>query len=79
MADSTCAALLWRAPVRYTRHAQRAFLLLSGLRNMHSPNIRRLISLTVYRLKHGSTHTSKLSFASGTVCPSTPGAESVAI
>jgi hypothetical protein len=40
-------------PVRYTRHAQRAFLLLSGFRNIHSPNIRRLISLTVYRLKHG--------------------------
>src|SRR4029077_16754568 len=30
-----------------------AFLLLPGFRNIHSPNIRRLISLTVYRLKHG--------------------------
>src|SRR5439155_24337488 len=47
-----CGASLER-PVRDTRHAQRAFLLLSGLRNIHSPNIRRLISLTVYRLKHG--------------------------
>ena len=28
-------------PVRYTRHAQRALLLLPGFRDIHSPNIRR--------------------------------------
>src|SRR5215471_15603606 len=39
-------------PVRYTRHAQRAFLLLSGFRDIHSPNVGRLISLAVNRLKH---------------------------
>src|ERR1039458_4336883 len=33
-----CGASL-ECPVRYTRHAQRALLLLSGLRNIHSPNI----------------------------------------
>ena len=40
-------------PVSYTRHAQRAFLLLTGFRDIHSPNVRRSISLAVYRLKHG--------------------------
>src|SRR2546425_7823412 len=40
-------------PVRYTRHAQRALLLLPGFRDIHSPDVRRLISLAVHRLKHG--------------------------
>jgi len=40
-------------PVGYTRHAQRAFLLHPGFRDIHPPDVRRWISLAVYRLKHG--------------------------
>jgi len=41
-----------KRPVRYTRHAQRALLVLPGFRDIHSPDVRRLISLAVHRLKH---------------------------
>ena len=41
-----------KRPVRYTRHAQRAFLFLSGFRDIHSPYAWRLISLAVNRLEH---------------------------
>src|SRR5712691_8316698 len=40
-------------PVGYTRHTQRAFLLLSGFRNIHAPDGRRLVSLAVDGLQHG--------------------------
>src|ERR1700746_356718 len=62
-------------PVRNTRNAQRAFLLLPGFRDIHSPNIRRCIPLAVHRLKHGFNPYLEVLLASGTVCPSTPGAE----
>jgi hypothetical protein len=39
-------------PVRDTRHAQRAFLVLTGLGYIHAPDIRRVIALTVDGLKH---------------------------
>ena len=41
-----------KRPVRYSGYAQRAHLLLSRLRNIDSPNIRRSISLSVYGLQH---------------------------
>src|SRR5271157_5334652 len=39
-------------PVRYARNTQRAFLLLSGFRDIHSSDVRRLISQAVNGLKH---------------------------
>src|SRR5271169_5062110 len=39
-------------PVSYTRNTQWAFLLLPGFRDVHSPNVWRLVSLTVNRLQH---------------------------
>jgi hypothetical protein len=39
-------------PVGYTRNTQRAFLLLPGLWNIHSPYVRRLIPLAVHGLQH---------------------------
>src|SRR5712692_11038233 len=36
-----------KRPVCDTRHAQRAFLMFSGLRDIHAPDVRRLVSLTV--------------------------------
>src|SRR5467141_4233145 len=68
-----------QGPVRYTRYAQWALFLLTGLRDIHSPNVRRWISLAVNRLKHIFNPDPELSFASATVCPSTPGAELVGI
>ena len=47
-----CGASLER-PVGYTRHAQRAFLLLPGFRDIHAPDSRRVVSLAVDGLKHG--------------------------
>jgi hypothetical protein len=52
MAESIWATLLCRGPVSNTRHAQRALLLLSGLRDVDSPDVRRSISLAVNGLKH---------------------------
>ena len=39
-------------PVRCTRNTQWAFFLLSGFWNIHSPNVRRLLSLALDGLKH---------------------------
>jgi hypothetical protein len=41
-----------QSPVSNTRHTQGALLLLSGLRDIYSPDIRRSVSPTVNRLKH---------------------------
>src|SRR5216684_1340656 len=41
-----------KRPVCDTRDAQRAFLVLAGLGDIHSPDVRRVIPLAVNRLKH---------------------------
>ena len=40
-------------PVRYSWHAERAHLLLSGLWDLDPPYLRRPISFTVHGLQHG--------------------------
>jgi MFS superfamily sulfate permease-like transporter len=58
-------------PVGNSWHPEGAHFLLAGLRDIDTPYIWRAVPFTVNRLHHSS----KSSFASVTVCPSTPAAD----